>query len=192
MRLTLPRTREGWARAVVVAALAGCAHSPPPEPLAPKSELVGLRLLLDPKVELPLVTDACVPYQKAWSGALRQNVRMNLAKVGFEVTDDPRAPRDAVARVGLVVSRCAGLVDVGEMQLAVLPDFPVTVDLEASKGPQPMDAENLVRKLIALPKVLALKHRLAPTASAAAASQTVPPAATSAPVAPGASPPGRP
>ena len=177
MRLAPKTGLSGWIRVsrsvAVLAALGGCAHSPPPGPLAPKAELIGVRLFLDPKVELPLVSDGCVPYQKAWSGTLRNHIRVNLAKVGFDVTDDPTAPRDAVAKVSLIVSRCAGLVDVGEIWLAVLPGAPVTVDLGASNGPQPIDAENLVRKLIALPKVLSLKHRAAPPSSATVLAQTV-------------------
>ena len=128
-----------WRRAGLLAfmvgagAAGGCTPTVPARgPLTPRSELLGVRIFLDPNVEFTTTDRACDDLQRPFSTEAVNGAGVGLARVGFDVGRDPAAPRDASARVSLTVTNCqkAARTFGGTMPITLTPGAPAAVAWE--------------------------------------------------------------
>lgn len=81
------------------------------EPLVARPELGRVRVDVDPHVATSLApwsseTSRCGTMTSWFEKTLVDDVRGSLARAGFEVIEDPAAPRDTVASLSATLSRC--------------------------------------------------------------------------------------
>jgi hypothetical protein len=124
MRRMVGMRVRGWALALSIA-LAACSSPPPPAVTPAPERAVGLRVYVDPRIDArgggsrldgsgatPVAVDSAEGHAAA---AFRKVVEGDLARAGFEIVADPKAPHDLTAT--LLVEILVGDVSRAEITL---------------------------------------------------------------------------